>query len=486
MKKFTAFLLTVCAVFAIFAVAAASGCAKKEAGGTKYDIRATYDEEKCAIEGTETVNFFNDTQNELSDLKFNLYGNAFREGAKIKPVSEAYKARAYYAGTSYGSMTVNGVEGCAGWSVGGEDENILTVNLHEPLYPDSSVKLTISYTLALAKVNHRTGKTADAINLGNFYPQLCAYSKDGFAEAAYYPYGDPFVSEIADYTVTFDVPQNFIAATSGKLKSESEAAGRKKCVYTLQKARDFAAVISDKFETVTGNIDGVEVIYYHTGDKKAQENFNAACDSLIYFSRTFGKYVYPTLSVVSTGFYAGGMEYPALTMINREITGSDAIYTIVHENAHQWWYAMVGSDQINEAWQDEGLAEYSTVNFFETHPDYGFTRAGLIGSATRSYRAFFSVYSQLEGTVDTSMSRNLSSYSSDVEYTSVTYYKGVILFDNLRKALGDKSFFKCLKNYYSRNLYKIASKDDICAAFTSTGTDVEGYFAAFTEGRIVI
>ena len=34
---------------------------------------------------------------------------------------------------------------------------------------------------------------------------------------------------------------------------------------------------------------------------------------------------------------------------------------IVHETAHQWWYGLVGNDQIDEAWLDESLATYSEV-----------------------------------------------------------------------------------------------------------------------------
>ena len=46
---------------------------------------------------------------------------------------------------------------------------------------------------------------------------------------------------------------------------------------------------------------------------------------------------------------------------------------IVHEIAHQWWYGLVGNNQIRTPWIDEGLAEYCTAVFFETHPQYGKT-----------------------------------------------------------------------------------------------------------------
>lgn len=482
MKKIISILLTLCAAAVCLTFTA---CNDGAADKSSYEIFASYDAEERTLTGTVGFTYYNSTDNEIRDLKFNLYGNAYREDATYKPVSSTYTQKAYYSGASYGAMSVTEVENCAGWNVGGEDENILTVTLLTPVYPEETANIKISYTLTLALVNHRTGVTENTVNLGNFYPVLCAYTAEGFAETPYYSCGDPFLSECADYEVTLDLPEEYTAATSGSPVSETTAAGRKKCSFTLSSARDFAIVLSDKFEVAKKTAGGVEVSYYYYKDASPQVSLAAACESLEYFSATFGGYVYPALSVVQTGFCYGGMEYPALTMISDGLDSDTNIYTIVHENAHQWWYAMVGSDQLNCAWQDEGLAEYSALMFFENHPTYAFTRTGLIGTATKAYRAFFSVYSQIFGDTDTSMSRNLSQFGSDYEYSNIAYNKGLILFDMLRQSIGDDKFVAGLKKYYTDNLYKIASSDDLIASFISFA-DVEGLFASFIEGKIVI
>lgn len=483
MKKFISLILIVCAAALL---CTATACAKDSGAKTVYDIFCIYDDEAGELSGTVKVTYTNCTDNEISDLKFNLFGNAFRKDAAFAPVSATYKNRAYYAGESYGAMSVENVENCAGWNVAGDDENILTVNLLNPIFPDETVALTISYSLTLAKVNHRTGITQKTVNLGNFYPVLCARNNEGFIECNYYYCGDPFVSDCADYSVTIDMPEKFVAASSGKIISETTSNGRKKCSYSLSNARDFALVLSDKFEVVSENSNGVEVFYYYVSDNAPQSSLSAAVESLNYFSDTFGKYAYPTLSVVQTGFCYGGMEYPALTMIADGLDTDNNIYTIVHENAHQWWYAMVGSDQLNDAWQDEGLAEYSTLAFFENHPNYGFTRRGMINSATSYYRAFFTVFSQLNDSADTRMHRNLSEYSSELEYNNVTYNKGMILFETLRNSIGDEKFFGGLKKYFGENSGRIASADDLIGCFIKSGTDVEGLFNSFLEGKILI
>jgi len=464
-----------------------AACSKKSSENiSAYEIYASYDSEKQTVTGVVDFCFYNSTDNELGELKFNLYGNAFRENATHKPVSSSYESRAYYSGKNYGGMSIESVENCANWTVTGEDENILSVTLPESVYPEQSASIKINYTLNLAKINHRTGVTKNTVNLGNFYPILCAYTQEGFIEAPYYYCGDPFVSDCANYKVTVDMPKSYKAAASGKLESETTAGERYKCTYSLCNARDFALVLSDKFEVLSKNVCGVDVSYYYYKDANAEKSLAAACESVEYFSNTFGKYVYPTLSVVQTGFCYGGMEYPALTMIADDLGADSNIYTIVHENAHQWWYAMVGSDQLNSGWQDEGLAEYSCVLFFENHPDYAFTRLGLVGTAIKSYRAYFSVYNQIFGETDTSMNRNLSQYESEYEYSNIAYNKGMIMFDTLRQSIGDGKFIDGLKKYYERNLYKRATCDELFGCFISGGNDLEGFFQSFMEGKIVI
>lgn len=481
---------TICAALALATVCTAvaatgTACSADEENISKYEISASYDADSKTLTGTVNFSYYNDTQNEIGDLKFNLFANAFREGAKYKPVSQSYADSAYYNGASYGGMKVESVENCAGWNIGGEDENLLTVTLLTPVYPEENASVTINYTLTLAEVNHRTGVTQNTVNLGNFYPVLCAYTAEGFKECPYYYCGDPFLSECADYTVIFDLPRGYVAATSGKQEKESTAGDRKKCTYTLKKARDFAAVLSDKFSVETASVQGTEIKYYYYADTNPKVSVSVASESVEYFSKTFGKYVYPTLSVVQTGFCYGGMEYPALTMISDKLDSNGSVYTIVHENAHQWWYAMVGSDQTSCAWQDEGLAEYSSLMFFENYPSYSFTRTGIVGSATKAYRAYFSVYKQILGEVNTTMNRHLSEYGSEYEYSNIAYNKGLILFDMLRQSVGDDKFIAALQEYYANNLYKIASADDIISCFLKCG-DLEGFFASFIEGKIVI
>ncbi len=478
------FILCFSALF-LFGCLPLFGCSQQaDAQRPRYFITAEYHEESRTLDAICAVTYINGTDNTLTDLQFNVYGNAYRQGAQFAPVEKTHQLDAYYAGESYGGVQINGVTG-GEWQWGGQDNTLLCVQLAQPLYPDERVTVTVDYTLTLAQVSHRTGVTERAVNLGNFYPVLCPYDKQGFTECPYYCVGDPFVSDCADYTVCLTLPHEYVCAASGTLTSANTQNGKTTHNFTLKGARDFAVVLSKEFQTATQTVNGAAVTYYYYEDDNPQATLDVACQSLAFFGETFGAYAYPTLAVVQTGFCYAGMEYPALVMLSDDKKTQEDYYTTVHEVAHQWWYAAVGSDQTNESWQDEGLTEYSTLLFFEAHPAYGYTRAGLIGGATKAYRAYFSVYNQIFGDTDTAMSRSLSAFSGEYEYVNIAYRKGLLLFDALREFLGDKKFISALKKYYAAFSFQTATAGDIASVFARYG-DTDGIFNAFLQGNIVI
>ncbi len=481
--------LLCCAVCALLLCSSVGfvACAKTQAR-CLYQITAEYFPESRTLSAEMRVTVPNVTETAFGELKFELWGNAYREGAKYKPVSALYASAAYYNGESYGRMNISAVEGAAGFEIGGEDENILCVKLNEELYPDESVTLTVKFDVLLAEVNHRLGVGEHNVNLANFYPILCAYN-DGFLEYVYTENGDPFVSECADYTVTLTLPEEYTAFCSGK-SERAEENGKAIYSVTAENMRDLAFVFGSDFQTVSSEVSvggkNVTAVYAYFSDETPETTLSAATDSLKYYSETFGDYAYPQYTVVQTDFPYGGMEYPALSMISPSLAKDDVPLVAAHETAHQWWYAMVGSNQFEAAWQDEGLAEFSTALFLENFPQYGETYEEFVHRCENGYRAFFSVKSQLEGKADTSMTRPLTSFSGAYEYRNIAYDKGVILFDRVRSVIGEKKLLANLQSYFRSYEGEIASPDDLIACFGGPGSNAGSMMRAFTDGTCVI
>lgn len=485
MKKACCYLLSL--LFLLTTLTVFSSCKSKD-DLCSYAITAEYDPAAGALEGRLDFVYVNDTENEISVLPFNLFPNAYREGAVYEPISSVYRAAAYYDGDSYGQMTVKNVSGCLSYEVGGADLNILYVTLAESVFPDEKAEISIDFTVTLAKVNHRTGITENMVNLCNFYPVLCAYDEGkGFYECVYYSDGDPFYSECADYAVTLTLPVGYTAFASAGGKS-AQKDGKNTYRYTLSRARDFALTVAkeEAVKTLSSTAGDVSVHYVYYEDSAPQETLETVCKALSFFSEKFGEYPYKDYTVVETGFCYGGMEYPGMVLVSDGLSRENYLYTAVHETAHQWWYAAVGNNQLEYAWMDEGLAEYSTALFYDAHAEYGVTADSLVNTALTGYKAYYSIYNQIFGENDTRMSRPLDTFISEYEYVNLTYNKGVLLFDSLKKSIGDSRFFGGLKNYFEAYEYRIAEPSDMVACFKKTGVDVEGLFDSFVSGKAVI
>ncbi len=463
-----------------------NGCSEEKTVASRYEITVEYVPESGTLTGIEKFTYENDTDNELSLLKFQLYPNAYRENALYKPVSSALANAAYYAGESYGEMVISSVNGAKSWEVMGEDENILYVHLEKPLYPDDKIVLDIAFMAKLAKVNHRTGITEHTVNLGNFFPILCGMKQGGFYETAYYADGDPFYSDCADFTVTVKTPKEYEVASSGEIVTKRVLESKKEYTMSVSNARDFAVVLSDAFDVLEREVNGTKIYYYYYDEKDATAYMDTACEAFAYFEETFGKYPYATYTLAQTGFCMGGMEYPALTMLSDSLEGVDAARVIAHETAHQWWYATVGSDQIENAWQDEGLAEYAAITFFEGYDKYGVTRENAVMDALKEYRSYYDVYGSVLGRTDTAMKRHLKEYISGYEYKCLAYDKSVVMFDTLRKSVGDKKFFDGLRRYYKENKFALVDEGALIGAFEKTGLDVHGFFDSFLSGKAIL
>lgn len=484
MRKFGFIVL---AFVLLLSSVAFSGCSGAIDSNHSYEIVCELNDN--VLKGTEKVTYFNGTENCVSELKFNLFGNAFREGAKYSPISKQYQANAYPNGINYGSMTINSVvvDGAeVEFTVGGEDLNILTVPLGREVFPDEKITVDISFELILASVVARTGINNDTINLANFYPILCAMDENGFYECVYYANGDPFFSEVADYKVTLTAESKYVVASSGKVISGKTEGEKSTYTYKIDDARSFAFVLSEKFESVTDNSTGVEISYYFYDDQTPDKSIEYAVKSINAFNQKFGQYPYPTYSVVQTEFVQGGMEYPALVMISDELEDKAYGEVIVHETAHQWWQTTVGNNEIEYGFMDEGLAEYSVVLFYEEYPEYGYTRESLMQSADKTYEIFCTVYDKLYGNVDTTMLRSLDEYTSEYEYVNIAYIKGCIMFDYLRETIGDDMFYKGMKKYYSDYTFKNATPYDLAGVFEKIGADTNGFFDSFYLGKVIL
>lgn len=459
---------------------------------TNYNIELSFEDKTKTLYGKQIVNYINNTNVVLNEIWFHLYPNAFSEKAKTKPVSNLYKDKAYPNGEDYGNITVNKVSVSnveQKVDIREPDDEVLIIKLAEELYPEDRVDIFIDFTVLLPNCLHRFGYGENTYNFGNFYPIACVYENGSFKTDAYGSNGDPFYSEMANYNVKLTYEDCFSVASTGKqLQVKTLEDNKKQVDISAQVVRDFAFVMSKKFEVISAKAGDTTVYYYYYEDENADKSLQSAVDSINTFNNLFGKYPYETHSVAKTNFIHGGMEYPNLVFISDSVEKQeDYLNVIIHETAHQWWYNMVGSNACEYAWLDEGLTEYSTLMFYKYNPNYNVNIKDSLNNSLSSYLLFSEICTSVYGSFDSSMSRNVNSFKGDMEYVYITYVKGVLFFDNLNELVGDKKFEKSLKYYFEENKYTNVKPEHLISAFErNCKQNLEGFFDSWISGKVVL
>ena len=230
--------------------------------------------------------------------------------------------------------------------------------------------------------------------------------------------------------------------------------------------RDFAFILSDKFIVNKTNYKDIAINTYNLNEDMSQEAMDVAKSSIEIFSNLFGDYPYDTYSVVASDFFIGGMEYPMLVMIDERLYNKEnkflLEYVIAHETAHQWWYSVIGNDEINEPWIDEALTEYSTILYFEQKygKETGDKLIKTMEVQTRDYKT-------------SDIFKATTEYKDSSEYSLSVYTKGAVVFNEIRKEVGDKVFFNTLKEYYSTYKFKNVNGPQFVDLWKSKGVDIE-------------
>jgi len=457
-------------------------------------INARYDSVAKTLTSTQSVQYKNRSADTLSCIKFHIYANAYRNGAKFPPITSAEISKAFPNGQDFGGIYIDVVRAgkvSVPVLIEGDDQNVLCVKMIEPLRPNKSVEVFIEYTVKLANIAHRLGWTNNAVNLGNFYPVPVIYENSKWQTYPYSFNGDPFYNALHNFDVTLHADHDLVVASSGTLVKSTAGMHR----FRSSAIRDFAMVLGKNFKSLTRVVTGVAVNYFYLNDAAPTASLNCAIDSMQTFSRLFTKYPYRQLTVVQTDFLHGGMEYGELVYVSTDILKDSSTtardfhnQVIIHEVAHQWWYGIVGNNQVQSAWIDEGLAEYSTLLFYDHNPQYmKRTRADIVKAARDNFAAYSKLVSGIGGTVNTEMNKDLNSFRSPHEYVFMTYVRGMLLFCDLEMLLGQKKIVNALHDFANIAQFSFATQDRLIQSMEkSTQVKLRTFFESFLSGVEII
>lgn len=426
-----------------------------------YVLNVTLDYKSGSVHAQQRIEFLNPAGKAVTEVKFNV-PPARREGAV-----EFRDARIFGQADPL-PFTLK--------------DAVLTVQLPAPLAPDKAVAMTFDFTFKVPLQEVIAGIGGDdtsrgplGLTCGHWYVMLAPHRNDEWDTPAYAPIGDPYTSELADYEVSILAPDGVVIAGAG----DEVRAGRL-WRYSLGKARVFAFAASDRYTVDQLDQDGVTFLHYGYPQhgKHAEAVLNTAARAVKLYSRLYGPYPYKTLRIVETGRQQG-QEYSAMVGVGTTIYEGyrgggrhDLIATVAHEVAHQWWFNVVGNDQIRAPWLDESFARYAELRFYqEVYPD----------DADWWYGYF--VLGRNRPNPNGAIDLGITDFGNSKAYIDAIYRRGLIFMNDLRRKMGQDVLDAALKDYYTAAQYKTTDRDaffDALARHTDEDISdiVKTYFAA--------
>ncbi len=417
---------------------------------TRYwiEIEVDFDplQERAGIVGLARVQYTNPTDQPLNDMVFMLWPNHPQ----------------YRAAMSAGPALIDGELQLPKMELGGLAQRY---PLPEPLAPGDSLDLSLRFRIETSgpigfASPHRFGITQGVLFTPTFYP-LIPRLIDGEWEVETAPMGgDTTTSEVAFYEVRVTHDAQYGLATSGVALDRQELTdGLVRQTAVSGPARDFALAMAE-FERDSLTVGGVQitgwVLPQHRSD--LERMLGAAADQFELLSRLVGPYPYLELDLVDVPGAFGGIEYPGLVSIGTLGTPG-VIHPTVHEVGHQWFYGLIGDDQLLEPWLDEGAATYTQVLYLEDQAGHG-TATGMLAEFRERLRE--------HPNPEQPIGLPVAEYRTGSEYALFVYTKGALFFDALRAELGDPIFFDFLQAYFEQHRYQIASAADFQATAEQT------------------
>jgi hypothetical protein len=506
-----------------------------------YEISARLDTKLRAVEGHETLTWLNDSSEEVRELRFHLYMNAFRD----EKSTFQHEADGHPEKDALGWIDVKSLRIAGGADLtksmrflhpdddNAEDRTVMAVTLPEPLKAGRSISLEIDFHTKLGHVSARTGYHGDFYMVAQWFPKIGVWEKAGQRYATrgqwnchQFHANSEFYADFGRYAVSLTVPSNYVVGATGVQESRREDPAAKTATYRFvqEDVHDFAWTASPLFlrierafepeREVSGrelaetakllgipekeaSLQMVRMILLIQPEHAAQieRHFKALRAGLKYFGLWYGKYPYPTITLVDPpygGGAAGGMEYPTLFtagtrwMVSERRQSPEMV--VVHEFGHQFWYGMVANNEFEEAWLDEGFNTYSTSKILDKV--YGpqdlsswsrWLRGPGVGWDALNRGAY------LSGAKTDSLLRNVWEYYDGSSYGINSYARAGLTLRTLENYLGEATMARILRTYFQRWRYRHPStRDFIQVANEVSGQDLKWFFDQFVYGSNVV
>ena len=495
--------LAVCALLPVLSTMSLPAHAALTTPIASYTIEVTLDAEAKTLSAHEVITYLNATEHPMSDLVFHLYLNAFRSQDSIF----LQESGAVHRGNSWdplhpGWIQVTDIQLKDGTPLALEeieDGTLARANLPSPVAPGESVAVVLDFQTQLPRVFARTGYVDDFFMIGQWFPKLGVWQEGAWNAYPFHANAE-FYADYGTYDVTITLPADMVVGGTGLPTSEVENGdGTKTVRYYAEDVIDFAWTASPRFREATRRAGDVDLHYLYLPEHQwtVKRTLAAAEAALSHYGRWYGPYPYARLTIVDTpddGQGAGGMEYPTLVTAGpMNLLGVGPSLTrwgyerslevvVVHEVGHQWWQSMVGFNEAEEPWLDEGLTDYSALRLMEIL--YG---AGTSLLDARNLHVGYLDEQRMMYLISPQVPMYGRAWDFGFEYSTAAYSKPALSLRTLERIVGEEMMLDILRTFFQRYQFAHPTTADLHAvAEEVSDQDLSWFFEGLVYGGDVI
>lgn len=494
-----------------------------------YEIHVELDDKNHRLVAFETIEYRNNSPHPIDSIYIHLWPNAYKNynTALAQQKLENNEPNLYYAPDEQlgyiDSLSFKINEESIQWKFDPQHKDICIIYLPQQLQSGESIKISTPFNVKIPLgIFSRLGHIGQSYQITQWYPKPAVFDKNGWHPMPYLDQGE-FYSEYGTFDVFITLPENYVVGATGDLiDGEKEVAWlNQKAIKTAQtnqfeydmsfptssettktlhyhqeNVHDFAWFADKRYHVLKGEIElphskrkvTTWAMFTNNEANLWKNSIEYLNDATYYYSLWNGDYPYNQVTAVDGALSAGGgMEYPNVTVIGESGNDFGLETVIMHEVGHNWFYGILGSNERDHPWMDEGINSMNENRYIETK----YPSRRLLGDSAEventpldwfdithykhksSYELMYLLNARRNK--DQPIEEKAANYTP-FNYGAIVYSKTAIVFDYLKAYLGEELYDKCMQRYFNEWKFKHPQPEDLRKIFEEETSENLSWF----------
>ena len=499
-----------------------------------YKMEVDLNDENSTLSAIEEIKYVNNSSQSLDFIYFHLWPNAYKNNSTALAKQLLWQGKNEFYFSKPGErgfidsldFKVNGKP--VKWELDKEHIDICKITLNEALRSSDSIIITTPFYLKIPDAKFsRLGHTGQAYYMTQWYPKPAVFDNTGWHQMPYLDQGE-FYSEYGSFDVTITLPDNYVLCATGDradARDEEEFLQRrveatlkevedhkasktpfarpfnpvssklyKTVRFKQSRVHDFAWFADKRFYVLKGEAElphskrMITTWVYFTPDNFSlwKDALDYVKESTIFYSYHNGDYPYNNVSAVDGSIMAGGgMEYPNITVIGGASSALELDMVITHEVGHNWFYGILGSNERDHPFLDEGINSFYEQRYLRAkYPGKKLTEFAGKDSTFKLFglnKMPYWKYHELPFYVATRSGNDQeialrSEEFTETNYGAIVYSKSALVFDYLLDYMGESILDSAMRTYYATYKFRHPSPNDLFKTLDQyTGKDLKEF-----------